>query len=97
MPFNTALFVIHEYEISCKISLFKINTLSSKIKYSRKDRLNLLADAVLEIIIVRCYIYLGIRGQLNLVFYWPSLFTIFKRKQHASVPACAISYSHILL
>ena len=37
---------------------------------------------------------LGIRGQLNLVSYWPSLFTIFKHKQHASVPACAISYFH---
>ena len=33
----------------------KSTFLSSKIKFSRKDRLNLLADTVLEIIIVRCH------------------------------------------
>ena len=55
MPYNTALFVIHEYEISCKINLFKSSFLSSEINSVEKIDSIFLVDAVLEIIIVRCY------------------------------------------
>ena len=54
MHFNTALFVIHEYEIS-KINLFKSSFLSSKINSVEKTDSIFLVDAVLGIIIVRCY------------------------------------------
>ena len=54
MPLNTALFVIHEYEISCKIIFFKSSFLSSKINSVEKTDSIFLVDAVLGIIIVRC-------------------------------------------
>ena len=45
MPFNTALFVIHAYEISCKINLFKSSFLSSKINSVEKKDSIFLVDA----------------------------------------------------
>ena len=50
MPFNTALFVIHEYKISCKINFFKSSFLSSKINSVEKTDSICLVDAVLGII-----------------------------------------------